>query len=913
MSTTRPVPGNTLSITPPRDAFYRPQTASDLFHQLHETGEMIAVETAFHATGGVRFNLRTASQRSKVEPLLKRRCPCVAVSPLADWMLLWDGEHAYVRAMSLNAHTVLPTVTASAELTLQTWSALRHYIMKITQGTKARLIVRCVFRPAPDDWAEGFQTSMQPRDASRSPVMKVLIGPAKQKNRRPGIDPDRVAQKIAGPAFSAEMQVALICGNEKPRKWCWSVVDNAMDHLENKLLGGNSAWEKGRPIRIEGDRLFRDSQLPPQPGWNLMAFLSERRAVRYPLSPREIAPLWPAPLGTPPKPDVDAVLSPQPTPIKAPAAPTVEKKVAPEVVTTPSVSPAQQIVPKEFVETGKASTGMQEPAARSEPPRSGQENPTVHSAQPPGLPVLRGRDLKERYSAVPRGKRNPAGTKPVREVDVSRAFHQLGLTKRDMQALIEVAEMPLSTAPERAYAFGRDVRSSYRSSDRLVSKGLVEGTEVYVAGTKAKRYAVIDQAWGGVFEDRVLPHSRHAVDRLWVNPLMMAGVYRIVGMVVRDRPERTLTQFRWLWQFPFDAVAQFSGGWGVVMWSGIWQDTRWIEKRLERCREEFENWGGGLGTHWPGRFFCLAENGWQAELVWRAAHALGWEGAFSVYNLEEDALVGGLDITGSRGAVPPFIVEDLSPLRADVTRWLDFLATDPGSRRFRVSCAIEENPGAKSRCVSILTGINGGEVKAAFEKLSEDEQIYGTKRGEFAPSNWTLAIAARRDRVWPGLPGKRFGEWLVKSWSTQRWKRVADTHRLLSKFREAGCRVAAGWRARDGRFEPDGVVWLAAGPYGPGWHYLLCAARPKSEQSVRDFLKPVSSDQRSDRYPILIVCSEEVEHFFWELGGDLPMLTATVGRTRGLPVTGRTGTAWMHHGTPVQVLTGKSHRYQPEE
>ena len=329
--------------------------------------------------------------------------------------------------------------------------------------------------------------------------------------------------------------------------------------------------------------------------------------------------------------------------------------------------------------------------------------------------------------------------------------------------------------------------------------------------------------------------------------------------------------------------------------------------------EEFAEWSGGRGTHWPGRFFCVAPNRWQAERVWRAAGELGWQGSFSVYNLEDDELVGGLDITGSRGAVPPFIVEDLPPLRADVTRWLDFLATDPGSRRFRVSCAIEENPGAKSRYVSILTGINGAEVKAAFEKLSVEELSYGTTGGGSAPSNWLLAMAARRDRVWPGWPGKRFGERLVKSWSTQRWKRVASAQRLLSQFREGGCRAAAGWRARDGRFEPDGVVWLAAGPYGPGWHYLLCAARPKSEQSVRDFLKPCLSDERCDRYPILIVCSEEVEHFFWDLGGHLPMLTATVGRTRGLPLTGREGTPWMQYGAPVQVLTGKSHRYQPEE
>ena len=902
MSTTRPVPGNTLSITPPRDAFYRPQTASDLFHQLHGTGETFAVETAISATG-IRFYLRAASQRSKAEPLLRRLSPYDAVSLLDDWTLLRDGEDAYIRAMTLSAHTVLPTVTASGKHTLQTWVALRKQVAETTGGTSARLIVRCLLRPAPDEWAEQFQKSMQRRNVSRSPMMTVLIGPDKQNNRRPGIDPDQVAQKLAGPAFNGEIQVALICRKDKKHVWARSVVNDAVDHLMDGLLGGYGVWEKESPIRIEGDRIFRDSQLLRQPRWDLMTFLSERRAVRFPLSPFEIAPLWPAPLATPTKVDVDAVVSPPPTPIKAPAAPAV-KKGSTGMATTPSVSRAQKIAPKASVETGPTSTGMQEPAARSESPRSGQENPTVHSAQPPGLPVLRGRDLKTHDSAVPRGKRNPAGTKPVRQAAVPPAFRRLGLTTRDMQALIEVAEMPLSTAPERAYAFGRDVRSSYRSSDRLVSKGLVEGTEVYVAGTKAKRHAVIDQQWADVFDDRALPHSRHALDRLWVNPVMMAGVYRIVGMVVRDRPERTLTQFRWLWTFPFDALAQFSGGWAVFMWSGIWQDTRWIEKRLQRYREEFAEWSSGRGTHWPGRFFCVAPNRWQAERVWRAAGELGWQGSFSVYNLEDDELVGGLDITGSRGAIPPFIVEVLSPLRADVTRWVDFLANDPGSRRFRVLGAIEESPGAKSKYVSIRTGINGRDVKAAFEKLSEEELSYGTKRGEFAPSNWPLAMAARRDRVWPGWPGKRFGEWLVKSWSTQRWKRVADTHRLLSKFREAGCQVAAGWLALDRRFEPDGVVWIAEGPYGPGWHYLLCAARPKSEQSVRDFLKPCLSDERCDRYPLLIVCADGVENLFWELGGHLPMLTATVRRTRGRPLTGREGTPWMQYGAPVSILAG---------
>ena len=609
MSTTRSKSGETHSITPPRDAFYRPQTASGLFHQLHGTGETVAVETAFNATG-VRFNLRTASQRSKVEPLLKRRCPCVAVSPLDDWMLLRDGEDAYVRAMTLNAHTVLPTVNASAEPTLQTWSALRHYIVEITRGTTARLIVRCVLRPATDDWSQNFRETMQPQNIGRSPTWSALIRPDKERSGPAKIDPDRVERKASGPAFSSEMQVALICGTEKRHDWFRSVVNDVVDHLLKGLLGGHGLWKRGASKDIEGDRLFRDSQLPRQPGWDLLTFLSEHRAVKYPLSPREIAPLWPAPLATPTKVDVDAVVSPPPTPIKAPAV----KKVNTGMATTPSVSRAQKIAPKASVETGPTSTGMQEqePAARSEPPQSGLENPAIHSAQPPGLPVLRGRDLKERYSAVPRGKRNPAGTKPVREVDVPPAFHRLGLTKRDMQALIEVAEMPLSTAPERAYAFGRDVRSSYRSSDRLVSQGLVEGTEVYVAGTKAKRHAVIDQAWGGVFEDRVLPHSRNAVDRLWVNPLMMAGVYRLVGLVVLDQAERRLTRFRWLWTFPCDALVQCSDGWAVVMWSGIWQDQRWIETRLERCRQEFAEWSGGRGTHWPGRFFCVAPNRWQA-------------------------------------------------------------------------------------------------------------------------------------------------------------------------------------------------------------------------------------------------------------------------------------------------------------
>ena len=94
------------------------------------------------------------------------------------------------------------------------------------------------------------------------------------------------------------------------------------------------------------------------------------------------------------------------------------------------------------------------------------------------------------------------------------------------------------------------------------------------------------------------------------------------------------------------------------------------------------------------------------------------------------------------------------------------------------------------------------------------------------------------------------------------------------------------------------------GPYGPGWHYLVYAGQAKRESSIARMLTSAWSKTRTDRYPILVICSPEMEDVCWRLGGGRPMLTASVSRIRSGPVVGRNGTAWSRYGEPVPVLAG---------
>jgi len=118
--------------------------------------------------------------------------------------------------------------------------------------------------------------------------------------------------------------------------------------------------------------------------------------------------------------------------------------------------------------------------------------------------------------------------------------------------------------------------------------------------------------------------------------------------------------------------------------------------------------------------------------------------------------------------------------------------------------------------------------------------------------------------------------------------------------------------ARDGTFAPDGVVWLDGSPFGAGWHYVVNALHAKSQSTMKKVMDRALSDTRTDRFPILVVCRDEMEELVWELGAGRAVLTAAATRVRSMPAVGQDGNAWLHSGKAAPMLSNRKRNAREE-
>ncbi len=271
--------------------------------------------------------------------------------------------------------------------------------------------------------------------------------------------------------------------------------------------------------------------------------------------------------------------------------------------------------------------------------------------------------------------------------------------------------------------------------------------------------------------------------------------------------------------------------------------------------------------------------------------------------LDAEELSGDLGLKDSAGAMPLSTREEPPPLRADVQHLIGLLTDDPGSRMRRLTTTVEMNPGILSSHLARMTGISGSLTKRGLAELEARKMIHRFEDGGSAVDDWALAMAARRDRVWLGLPLRRHGDAKVRAYSKRRWKRLRDATRILSKFRDSGCSVAPGWLAQDGRFKPNGVVWVDQAPHGGGWHYVVDVRHGKRESTVRAALKGALSNARSDRFPIIVICRNDMEELVWRLAVGWPMLTASATRVRSRDLMGAECRVWSDFGEPATLIS----------
>ncbi len=744
----------------------------------------------------------------------------------------------------------------------------------------------------------------------------IKSAPVGDEARETNIDHERWVAKANGAAFHVQIHLVAICQDDS------TSIDRAradvagLAGLVPELTGQPRVWKRGTRVERALTRdavreLFRLTGKSTEPWPELMSWPDEGD-LRYALSAEEAAALWPAWM-----PRVRLRLrAPQhltTTGMALPAAPELEG------TETPFRSGGDEFahLPPDEPPTAKGSNPVQENATISKPAEGSTASLSlqddikrfqelVHSSRPEALLVRSCPNPKEMRRG--RRRRGAADSERVEEALTRvrpEVMRRMGLNKVDIEILDCLGDSPLASREELAYSWNLAVTAVDKSLAKLKSLELVETVSVYIGGARRERSWIAEDCWDRVFNNRPLPHIDHMVHRLWNNPELVSAVNRLIGILTQENGERELARVRWLWKRPFDALAQFDDGWAAFLWVGFWKGRNNLDRLLQECSRELLLWNRWEEPPWPGRIFFVVPTAWLEEKVWSAVCKRGWQESCATLNLGDDELVGELGLQGARGSTPPFIREEPPRLIANVERWVELWKSDPASHMGRLLDVIEMHPGISASHLGRLTRINGANVAKGLAYLKSRNLIHQPDGDGYCLDDLALARAARRDRTWSGLPGRHQGKKRTAKFPKVRWQRLGRVQAILARFHAAGCRVAPGWLARDGRFQPDGVVWLAGGPYGAGWHYIVDARHVKKATRMGVILNRGLSDARRDRFPILVICREGMEEIAWELGAERPMLTTTPNRIRGRAIVGPTDCAWLRYGDEARLIDGR--------
>ena len=673
---------NAFRITSPEGAFLDPQWTANFLKDVHRSGGRLALETVVWE-GKFGMLVRT-SPRSRIQPYLQTKFGPAQQSQQRDWLFLHRKENAWVRALHLSDHALLPTAGYSGREIVQRWNAILELTREVGRDLAPRLGVRVLLRPAQPNWRADFKRRLAPGKASGG--LASWFGASGTRKGAADIDQKLVEAKASGPAFCIEIQVILIYNAGPAEQRIAKAFHDRVTKAVIDLLGGDQIWNTTATQDVSGSELFRRSLHPiaDEPA-ELMTSYAPTRSKRFALSPREVALLWPVSQVMPSPAPPEVLLTPPAAPEPEPITPRAD------------ASPATASAAKEAPAQGDAVRPESIPALNTEqeklvwpsstPVQSSREERTrLHSAQPPEQPVTRMPHRKD----LSRGK-SRAGLDAVRRSAVvvgarTSAAQDHGLSERDLTIFSQLGDLPLGAAQDVGCVHGWSPTTCYQSLAILTGAGLVASDELNAGGAREQRFWIPDDQWARIMDDRPLPHTASMIRWLWLNPPLISAVYRLVGMAAQAVPDRKLLFLRWLRSHPFEAVAQYSDGWAVFLWSGIWEDQEHLEERLRKCVEEVNrNWSGGLGTHRPGRIVFVVPHRWQAERVWRTVAGTAWESVSAVYDLDGDTLTGDLDLRSSRGQVPSHIHDIPSAPRADVARWIDLLVNDTSGHMARLA------------------------------------------------------------------------------------------------------------------------------------------------------------------------------------------------------------------------------------
>ena len=473
-----------------------------------------------------------------------------------------------------------------------------------------------------------------------------------------------------------------------------------------------------------------------------------------------------------------------------------------------------------------------------------------------------------------------------------------------------LSEAPLSTARDITTLSGVRSTAVYDRLGELRDRGLVDSAALGWCRPLSMRWFMTDPGLSLVGKLGSTWHEEFTRCRLLERLPSVEWFYHVASQV---RDLGAFRSFHWLDRVSFDAVVRYQYGWIALFWSGTFQSEEWIADRLGRLAPDLREMSVSHEPPWPSLLAFVVSDEWQRELVYRAARRYRLEDQVAVWCARDGARSGARNSRASRGWV-------LQPLQYRDTGgwgWEQRLQEYPWTERRgvvtgQVLDVISQWPGMALGMVrhSIDGGPNGRSAQNACKSLYDAEMIdrlWHRGKYRYMTTSKGVFFISRRDRVHHAYNKDRVDS---LSWVNQKNLRAHEDGIMsfMGHFLARGLPVAAGWRSfdqlgLDGSITPDGMVFLERSPFGPTWAYFEYERTARGEARITRKLNAFGSSNRSDGWPVLLVCwNERAERNFQEvgMGMGISMLTTTIKRL------GRHGPldnleCWSMYGGPALI------------
>ena len=475
-------------------------------------------------------------------------------------------------------------------------------------------------------------------------------------------------------------------------------------------------------------------------------------------------------------------------------------------------------------------------------------------------------------------------------------MRSIGQSEDELMNLL--VQVPLASIGNLASMYGGDRNRYGRELQKMEDNGLVVHSMEGYSQRRQNRYCAVDLAPASP-TGTLRPLFPALVGDLRIRVSLVESVYQIVAQAVAAEPQRKLEAFQWRFDEVLDAGAWFNDGWMGFKWSGIWQKPGVLNQQVRSLYQDLRTSGLYGARPYPGIICLVVPDSWQAEMVRRAIDQIQMPELFLIHNVATGHSEGGYDLSRSRGRPPAFDTDRWSrqPDRLHNTM-AELLKRDDSTALIRILSVLEQWPGCEKSDLRTLAGLNGRATTDALEELIQLKLVWRTPNGGYAVEMMWLNMAARRDRVWAGSPGKALNpETVERYYSGRIGKHEKGLTKLIARFADSGCPIAQGRRFRDvlgrvGQIAPDAMVYIEDSPFGPTWCYVEYELSVNSRSRAKSKLNGYRSRRRSDDFPVLMVCRPKAAPLFLEERRDLRMLVAATEEVRKGPIIGQSGTVW---------------------